>query len=216
MSPLIRHGALVLCLAGAGLVLAAGSQDWATVALGAGFPTATLTGGQVSAAAVPVALAVAAGAVVSAFGGRWVRTLVAVGSVVAGVLLAVTLLGVLRDEAELIDLAWRQTVGVEGSAGAPTGDEQTPGTPDSVTVSGWAWAAVAGTVTIAAGGLTGLDRRRTSSRPSARYDRTVGSGRPGGTGRPSDPGPSDPAGRERPVDQVRAWDALSRGEDPTS
>lgn len=226
----LRHGAVVLGLAGAGAVLAASGQDWVTADLVTGvLPQSTLTGGQVSAAAVPVAVAAAAAAVVQGFSGRVVRLLIAGGMVVAGVLLAASLLGVLRDEGDLVELAWRESAGIRGGSGSGAG---------SATVSGWAWVAAAGAMTIAVAGVTGVagaagrsgpgsgpggpadpgdgpDRRRTSSRPSSRFDRPVSSETPvSGDRRVS----GDGAGREdvRITDPVRAWDALSRGDDPTA
>lgn len=61
----------------------------------------------------------------------------------------------------------------------------------------WPYVAVAGAVLIAAAGVVAIVRGKQWSAMSGRYDR---------------PGP----GQERPADDRSLWDALDRGDDPTS
>jgi uncharacterized membrane protein (TIGR02234 family) len=192
-----RRSAVLAGLAGAGLVLLAGTRPWANVSFSTGLPGLTdldVPGRRALPAGIAVALAAAAGAVVLAVSGRFVRFLVATGLTVGGAALSVAAVRATRDGDHLADLALRNSLGVHSTD---------PGGVFSVgrvvSVSAWGWVAVAGALLIALAGLIGLVRGRTWPQPTRRYERRVPI-----TAARADTG------------AVGAWDALSRGEDPTS
>jgi uncharacterized membrane protein (TIGR02234 family) len=228
-----RRAAVLLTLAGAGLIILACTRTWATVRLGGelvpGLSELTVSGRRLAPAALPVALAAAAGAIVLATSGRVVRAVVAAGLAIAGVLLALTMIANSQDEAKAINAALRDALGlmISGSGqggifyGGLTGS-------DAVTVSIWPWVATAGSGLLFLAGLLALIRGWSWPGPSRRYEPA---GRPvspvvGRAGVPSEdmrpkPGPSGSTGAASwgsPPEPGPAgtWDALSRGEDPTS
>jgi uncharacterized membrane protein (TIGR02234 family) len=183
-----RRLAVLLALAGAGLVLLAGTRSWAGVSFRTDLPGLTglaVPGRKVSPAGIPVALAVAAAAVVLALSGRLVRFLVATGLVVAGVGLLAVAVRALGDPGRLAGLALRDAVGVYGAGG---GDALGGGA--NVSVTAWVGVAAGGAALMLAAGLVTVVRGRSWPGPTRRYERAR-----------SSPSP---------------WDALSRGEDPTS
>jgi hypothetical protein len=88
-----------------------------------------------------------------------------------------------------------------GVAGPPAG------------VTAWVWPALAGAALAAVGGGAGLLRARTWPAPGRRFES------PGATVPAGAPGTTGAGGRPEQVrgqgDAIGAWDALSRGEDPT-
>jgi uncharacterized membrane protein (TIGR02234 family) len=75
---------------------------------------------------------------------------------------------------------------------------------------GWPWIALAAAALVVVGGATTIVRGRAWSGLSGRYDAPNAEDRAPGTGRAAPPG-----GSTGTVDEDVAWDALSRGEDPT-
>jgi uncharacterized membrane protein (TIGR02234 family) len=109
--------------------------------------------------------------------------------------------------------AVRESLGVYSSSatagdglGAAFGDGKT-----QVSVSIWPWVAVVGGVLIGIAGLLTLIGGRSWSGPTRRYERTS-------TGPESMSRPGATATAPVALDETPAgtWDALSRGEDPTS
>jgi uncharacterized membrane protein (TIGR02234 family) len=215
-----RRWVVLLTLLGAGLVLLAGTRTWARVTLTGTLPglsELTVPGGS-SPAVAAIALAAAAGAVVLATSGRVVRFVVAAGLVIGGA--AVILIGVRAalDTTGAVATAVRESLGVYSSSatagkdglGATFGDGKA-----QVSVTIWPWVAAIGGVLILAAGLLTLIGGRSWSGPIRRYERTAPGDHPASRQRPAAAasGPGDETPDETPAG---TWDALSRGEDPTS
>jgi uncharacterized membrane protein (TIGR02234 family) len=121
---------------------------------------------------------------------------------VAGVLVVAATLAVVRDPHAAVREAVAQATGV----GQVVGD---------VTVTAWPWVAIACGVAAVLAGAWLPRAARGWARPSRRHEQAAASARPrdgqvdGQAG-----GQVGDQGDERP-DERSAWDALSRGEDPT-
>ncbi|MDM7856368.1 Trp biosynthesis-associated membrane protein [Cellulomonas alba] len=144
-----------------------------------------VSGTDAAPAVLAAALVLAASALAAALVGRAGRWVVALVVAVAGVLVVAATIGVVRDPVASVH---------EAVAGA-TGVGQVVG---GVTTTAWPWVAVTlGAVAVVVGAW--LPRAaRAWARPSRRHEQAAAPAR----------------GAERP-DERSAWDALSRGEDPT-
>jgi uncharacterized membrane protein (TIGR02234 family) len=185
---------LLLLLAGAGLVLLAASRTWVTAVADGGLARASevgVSGGTASAGVPALALVALAGAVVLMIGGRALRLGVAVLLLLAGVGVMALVLGVAADPGSAVRSAVSAATGTQGGTGAR-----------DVRTTGWLWPAGAGGLLLVAGGGSALATGRSWPGASARYERTGAAG--------ADPDPNAPAG------EASAWDALSRGDDPTA
>jgi uncharacterized membrane protein (TIGR02234 family) len=209
-APAGRRAAVLLTLLGAGLIILACTRTWATVSLGGNLPgmsDLTVSGRRLAPAGIPVGLAAAAGAVVLLTSGRVVRVLVAAGLVVGGALLAVNAAQAAQDTSGAVTSALRDSLGVF-SRSASGGLISSSGTHAEISV--WPWPACLGAVLLLGAGLLVLIRGWYWPGPTRRYERS-GATVPS-TGRQSAPR-SAPAADAGPAG---TWDALSRGEDPTS
>jgi uncharacterized membrane protein (TIGR02234 family) len=194
---LVRRSVVLIALVGAGLVLLAATRTWATVEAVVGLPglsELTVPARHLAPSAIPVALAVAAGAIVLATSGLTVRLVVAAGLLVGGVVVVISGVSGALDSSRTTAIAVRDSLKVSG-AGFTTGS-----TPVDVTI--WPWVAVLGGVLIGLSGLLTVLGGRSWAGPSRRYEREKAP-----VPVAADPGSSGTAAY---------WDALSRGEDPTS
>ena len=134
-----RRPVVLLALLGAGLVLLAATRTWATVeAVGTlpGLSDLAVPGRHLAPGAIPIALAVTAGAIVLATSGRTVRFVVAAGLLIGGPVVVVNGVSGALDTARTTATAVRDSLKVSGAGFA------TDRTPVSVTI--WPWVAVAG------------------------------------------------------------------------
>jgi uncharacterized membrane protein (TIGR02234 family) len=207
-----RRWVVLLALAGALLVLLAGTRTWATVNLAGGtFPgvsVLTVAGRRSAPEAIAIALAAAAGAVVLATSGRVVRFLVAGGLLLAGAAVVVSGVRAATDHARAVAIAVQDSLHL-------TAEQGIGGDGTRVDVPIWPWVAVAGGGLVLLAGLLALLGGRFWSGPTRRYEQAA-TDPPAGAG-PA--GPADPvatAATPRPAAPAATWDALSRGEDPTS
>ena len=214
-----RSTAVLLTLLGAGLIILAGTRTWATVKVGGNLPgmsDLTVSGRRAAPAGIPVALAAAAAAIVLITSGRVVRAVVAVGLGVAGAVLAVTAVRATRDTSGAVAKALRDSLGLYSSSDAGSGaaDGWFAG-GNSVAISAWPWVAGLGAVLIVGASLLVLIKGWSWPGPTRRYER-AGKAVPApaslGAAARSGPRPAGPA----EVGPAGTWDALSRGEDPTS
>ncbi|MEV4348964.1 Trp biosynthesis-associated membrane protein [Actinoplanes sp. NPDC049596] len=190
---------LLACLAGAGLAAYAATRTWSldVVHRPAMSDVRTpQTGADLEPWLIGLALAALAGtgALLATHG--WVRRGL-------GVLLTLAGLGVVIGA-------------IAGRAGLDVGEAGAGATV-------WPVACALGGAIIAAGGLTAARQGHLWSRMSARYERKPTqeqASAPGVTTQPGDPsGPLAASGlktSDKPVDNRAAWDALDRGDDPTS
>jgi uncharacterized membrane protein (TIGR02234 family) len=204
-----RRMAVLLGLLGALLVVLGTSRPWATVTV-TGLPSLneiSVSGRRIAPAGLPVALAAALGAFVLAIARRVVRYLVGVGLSIAGVALAVDGVRAGRSESGAIHLALRDSLGiVNRSSGAA--DSFVAGT--AAQLNGWYVVYVIGAVLIAVAGVVTLLTGAGWPGAGRRFEASPGRG----PRRSSRDGPGD--GARSGTDSADAWDALSRGEDPTS
>jgi hypothetical protein len=196
-----RREAVLLALLGAVLIILACTRTWATVKVTGNLPGMSdlaVSGRRAAPAGIPVALAAAAGAVVLLTSGRLVRAVVAAGLAVAGALLTVSAVRATRDSSGAVAKALRDSLGVYSTGPAARSSSLADGS--SVDISLWPWVAAVGAVLIVAAGLLVLIRGWSWPGPSRRYER------------PDQPVTAVPA----KIGPAGTWDALSRGEDPTS
>jgi uncharacterized membrane protein (TIGR02234 family) len=206
-----KRTAVLLALIGAGLILLAGSRTWATVRLIGSLPGTsqmTVSGRRSDAAAIPIALAVAAGAIVLATAGRVVRVVVGAGLTAGGLVVAVGAARAGHSHEAALSRAVQDVLGVVSRAGgAGFGND----VESAVVFSVWPWVAVTGGLLVVLAGLLTLARGWSWAGPSRRYER-AGEPLPAAPGTPAARAPVTPG----PVSPGSTWDALSRGEDPTS
>ncbi|MBC7289748.1 MAG: Trp biosynthesis-associated membrane protein [Actinotalea sp.] len=189
-----RRRLVVVALVLGGIALAATAAPWVRATTATALQAevqVTVPGSEAAAASAAGALVVVAAALAMALGGRWGARAAAAGVVLGGVLVAVSAGAVLADPAGAAETGAQQAVGV----GALTGPATT--TPAvAVALGSGVLAAVVGLLASAvAARWTGGARR---------HDRPTAAAAPA----PGVPGVS-------PADDQDAWDALSRGEDPT-
>lgn len=207
-----RRGRLACALAGlagAGLVVLAAGRTWVT-ARPAGVPgvaEVAAAGSSAAPAAPALALAAAAAAVAVLVTGRLGRRLAAVVLALSGAGTVAACVAVLADP------------GGAAEAAVSTATGRTGGTPPPGTVTPWVVVALAGGLLAAVAGGYGVARSSTWPVPGRRFE--TPSGAPagvdgGGAGHPGDAGVTGRAGDPAGPDPIGAWDALSRGEDPTS
>jgi len=186
---------LVLVLVGAVLILLSGSREWVSGSADNALLGATAlrgTGSEVAPGVVAAALVGLASAVALATSGTVVRFIAACTALLAAVLCAAVVIGILVDP------------------GAALGNLAAAGTGRSGSVAAigragiWAWVALAAALVMGVGGLGAMVGSRRWQGLSSRYDAPVaGQGPP-----PFTAGEAAPRGDS-------AWDQLSRGEDPT-
>lgn len=145
-----------------------------------------VSGTDAAPAVLAAALVLAASALAAALVGRVGRWVVALVVAVAGVLVAASTIAVVRDPVAAVHEEVAQATGV----GQVVGD---------VTTTAWPWVAVACGVLAVLAGVWLPRASRSWARPSRRHEKPAAAA-PSGDGRP---------------DERSAWDALSRGEDPT-
>jgi len=207
-----RRGRLACALgglAGAGLVVLAGGRTWVT-ARPTGVPGVTevaAAGTSAAPAAPALALAAAAAAVAVLVTGRLGRRLAAVVLALSGLGAAVACVVVLADSAGAAEAAVSAATGRTGGAPAPGA------------VTPWVVVALAGALLAAVAGGYGVARSASWPAPGRRFEAASGvvpgvDG--GGAGHPGDAGAAARPGAPAGPDPIGAWDALSRGEDPTS
>jgi uncharacterized membrane protein (TIGR02234 family) len=189
-----RLAVLTLGVIGAALALLTATRPWldvtvkdALVGSGRLHPDGRDVAALVPAAAL-VALAAAVTAVTMRRVGRQVAGLLLVA---AGGAIASAAVSVISGPSGAAEESVRQATGRTGGLAAVTAG------PTS-----WPWVAVAAAVPIVLAGATTVVRGRGWSGLSARYDA------------PGDP--DDPSPQADPTEPEVAWDALSRGEDPTA
>jgi hypothetical protein len=188
-------------VAGAGLTLLTTGRVWVRqdVTDVPGVRLVTATGVQAASGVTALALVAGAGAVALLVAGRLAARLAGLVVTLAGVGVVVSAAVVALDPRSAAAPA---VPGVTGRAGPLA---------DPATASGWVWVAlVAGLLVVAAGALAAA-RAPAWSVPGRRFDQPSGEAPRGGG--PLRPGPGDRTAAEDPV---AAWDALSRGDDPTA
>ena len=193
-----RPAVVLLVLVGAGLALLAAGRTWVgqPVAGVPGLRTVTASG-QVAAPGVSAAaLVAAAGAIALAVAGRVVRMVVAAVELLSGLGIAALVQVVLADPSGALAPTLETAT---GQAGAGAG---------SASSTGWPWLALVAAILILVGGGVAAWRGRSWGTGGRRFEAGTAGGRPGSDSR----GPGQQDRRERELD---AWDALSRGEDPT-
>jgi uncharacterized membrane protein (TIGR02234 family) len=204
-----RGRAVLLLLVLAGVTAVSALPTWfvahGTEALH-GTVDVRVSGADCAPAVLAAALVVAASALAAALVGRFGRWVVALVVAVAGVLVVAATLAVVRDPHAAVREAVAQATGV----GQVVGD---------VTVTAWPWVAIACGVAAVLAGAWLPRAARGWARPSRRHEQAAASARPRdgqvdgqAGGQVGDQGDERPD--ERP-DERSAWDALSRGEDPT-
>lgn len=210
-----RPAVVLTVLLGAGLVVLAGGRAWVTQAVTGvpGVTRVTTSGNQAVPAVTALALVAAAGAVAVALVGPIARRVVAVLLMLTGLGVAGLVVTVLRDPAGAVLPAVQNATGRVGSV--PGGAAQLTAWPGLAVAGGLLIALAGGVAVFVVGRWQGSGRRfevsgTGGSRPG------IGAGAdPDAAGVPGALGPSAArqARRERDLD---AWDALSRGEDPTA
>lgn len=191
-----RGRAVVAALAAGAVLAGAGAAPWVRAAAWTPLdPRADVAASGLEAAPVvgAAALVALAAGVLLALARR--RTAVAAGGALglAGVLAAAGAWGVVAAPGAAARAAARAALGVEEVA--------------DVGLTPWPWAALAlGAATVVVGVLVARGARGWPV-AAGRHDRPAG--------RPDGPGARDAGSRGPASDDVQAWDALSRGEDPT-
>lgn len=198
-----RPAVVVIVLAGSGAVVLAAGQGWVNTAVSGvpGLSTVSATGRDAAPGVTAIALVAAAGAAALTMTGKVARVVVSVLLAVAGVAVLALVWSVVADPGAALHPALVRATGQSGTAAA-----------GGARVSGWPWLAAVGGALVLFGGVLA----------AARGDAWTGSGRSSGA-QPAGPGTGEGSGagtgagtgdseRDRRLD---AWDALSRGEDPT-
>lgn len=198
-----RRTAVLWAIGTGAVILGAGAQTWIQSTGLAGVPGATVTTSGNQAAAVVPAMALVGMA--SGIALSMARRL---GRVVTSVLLV--LAGVVTGWSS-VDATLRPADAARAQVSAATGTTADAG---AYAVTAWPWVTLAAGVLLAACGIAVLVAGR-GWRDNRRYDtRATGTGTTttaatAGTGTVAGPGTGGP------VDEIDAWDELSRGEDPT-
>ncbi|HYJ74417.1 MAG TPA: Trp biosynthesis-associated membrane protein [Kineosporiaceae bacterium] len=185
--------AAAVVLAGAALALLAATRTWVTQRVTGvpGVVSLTASGSQAAPTVAALAIVGAAAAVVLLIGGRLVARIAGILAALAGAGIVASVVAVLADPR---GAAAPAVAGATGRAGP---------LPDAASPSAWVWLALVGGVVTVAGGLVAAVRAGSWPVPGRRFETgTAAVRRPESTGDGGD-------------DPVAAWDALSRGEDPT-
>ncbi len=184
----------LVALAGAGLLVVAAGRPWVTriVTDVPGVAQVEAAGDRVAPAAPALALVAAAAAVAVLVTGRVGRRVAAVVLLLAGIGALVAVAGVLLGPADAVAGAVATTTGRAGPVAGPP-----------PTVTAWVWCALTAALLVVGAGLTAVLRAGSWPAPGRRFE-AAPSGAAGAAGAP-------PAAD----DAIGAWDALSRGDDPT-
>ena len=196
-----RRTAVLWAVAAGALVLGAGAQTWVRSTGLSGLPgTEVTTSGNQAAAVVP------AMALVGMASGIALSMARRVGRLVTSVLLV--LAGAATGWAA-VQAALAPAGAARSQVSAATG---TTAEAASYAVTAWPWVTLAAGVLMAACGVVVLVAGR-GWRENRRYDQRAATGT-GGTAASGAAGAPETAG-SGPVDEIDAWDELTRGEDPT-
>jgi uncharacterized membrane protein (TIGR02234 family) len=192
-----RWIAALIVLIGAGVLLLAAGRPWASVPVTdvPGRSLVSADGQAVAPGAPAIGLVALAGAFVLVISGRWLRRLVAILMILAG--LGAAALGV-----PVLDSPWQAVAPALAIATGSTGGHRL-----AATASAWPAISGLGGVLIAVGGLLALVRGGRWPVPTGRYERAAAT-----------PGLVPPQVVRAPSrdDRLDDWDRLSRGEDPTA
>jgi hypothetical protein len=188
-----RLFAVVVVLAGAGLVLLAATRDWVSQQVTGvpGVVRLSAPGAQAAPAVTALAVVAGAAAIMLLLAGRLVSRLAGIVAALAGAGVVASVIAVVADPR---GAAAPAVPGATGRSGP---------LPGAATASPWVWLALVGGLLVVAGGLVAAVRGGRWSVPGRRFE----------TGTDPAGGPAGP--RAAGEDPVAAWDALSRGEDPT-
>ncbi len=192
-----RLGCALGALLGAGLLVVVAGRPWVTQAVTdvPGVTRVSASGGTAVPAAPALALVAAAGAVALLVTGRLGRRLAAVVLLLAGLGAGAAVVAVLAVPGDAIASAVTAATGRTGGLAGP-----------GAAVTGWVWPALAAAALVAASGAVAVVRAPAWPAPGRRYEAPA-QATPDGAGQ---------AGTVRGQgDAIGAWDALSRGEDPT-
>jgi uncharacterized membrane protein (TIGR02234 family) len=190
---------LVLVLVSASVILVSGSRQWVAGSVDdAGLGASALhgKGSEIAPGALAAALVGLASAVTAATSGKVVRVIAAFAALLAAVLGAAVVIGVLADPGAALGSLAASGTGRSGAVAAHG------------LVGGWAWVALAATLVMGAGGLGALVGGPRWRGLSSRYDAPL-------AGEAAVNGGPDSAG-EPARGYESAWDQLSKGEDPTT
>lgn len=198
-----RRTAVLWAIAAGAAVLGTGAQTWIQATDLTGLPgTVVTTSGNQAAAVVPaMALVGMASGVALSMARRVGRVVTSVLLVLAGVTTAGAAARAALSPADAATAQVSAATGTTAEAGA-------------YAVTAWPWLTLAAGVLLAACGIAVLVLGR-GWRANRRYDTaTAGSAATAATG--AGPAGTDPAAAaENRIDEIDAWDELSRGEDPT-
>ncbi|KQX66654.1 Trp biosynthesis-associated membrane protein [Angustibacter sp. Root456] len=191
--------AVVPAVVGAALTLLATSRTWVQASIDdpvVGQVTVTASGRQGAPVVPAVALVALAGAAALLLARALGRRVAGVLLVLAGAAGAAASVSVLRAPENGVAALVAKAVGVTGT------------TPASLQVSAWPWLAVAGCALVAVAGAVAVLRAGRWSGPRSRYEAPAEPSEAGGA-------PDGAPLADEAADPGTAWDALSRGEDPT-
>jgi uncharacterized membrane protein (TIGR02234 family) len=192
-------------LVGAGLLVVLSGRPWVTRVLTdvPGVPRVSASGDSAVPAVPALALVGAAAAVALLVTGRLGRYLAAVVLLVAGIGAVAAVVSVPAAPRKAVAAAVTAASGrSDGVAGPPAA------------VTGWVWAALAAAGLLVVAGAAAVLRARRWPAPGRRFETPApGTRTAGGTGKAA--GGTEPGPVRGQGDSIGAWDALSRGEDPT-
>lgn len=185
-------------LAGAGLALLAAGRPWVTQQVG-GVPGVV----RVSASGDQAAPGVAALAIVAGAGAGALLIAGLRASRLVGVLLALAGAGILASVASVVS-----DPRAAAAPAVPAATGRTGPLPDPAAVSPWVWVALVASLIVVTAGLVATARATAWAVPGRRFEQPAAgvAARERGDERPQ-PAADDP---------IAAWDALSRGDDPTA
>lgn len=190
----------LLVAVGALLGFLSGSRPWVLADV-----SGLVAGARLVASGRQAAGVVPAVALVALAGGVAVLTTRQVGRAVAGVLLVLAGAAAAAASVGVLETPSSAVAAVVEAATGRAGE-----TAVGVTVTAWPWAGVASGVLVALAGVVAVVRARAFGGLPARFDAPA-QGPAGGSARPV----VHPAPVDDEPDPGQAWDALSRGEDPT-
>ena len=199
-----RRTVVLAALAAGALVLLTAGRTWVTATgLSGGIASeATTSGGAAAPVATAMALVVMAGALALTTARRLGAVIVGVLMARAGVVIASTSVTAALDPATTAAAAVADATGTTALA-------------QDYAVTAWPWVAAAGGVLAALCGVAAAVAGR-GWRSSRRYEKTPAASEPGSAAAGEQPARSArEAAQRRRVDQMDAWDELSRGNDPT-
>lgn len=201
--PLPRKVAVLWALAAGAALLGAGAQTWVQAAGLDGLADTTVaTSGNDAAAVVPaMALVGMAGGAALSIARRFARTVIAALLVLAGLAGAVSAVHVAADPARAAQSVVGEATGTTAAAA-------------QYLVTVWPWIAVAVSLALAASGLAVLVLGRHWAGTSRRYDSAVPADAASNT-QARDTDAATARERAEDLDEIDAWDQLSRGHDPT-